>query len=170
MGRLTKMRNGGQAMYDILRGSGMTIAVAESCTGGLVTDVITDVPGSSEYFVLGVTAYADRAKIDVLGVHEDTLARYGAVSAEVAEQMACGAAEAGNASYAVSTTGIAGPGGATSDKPVGLVYIGFAGPHGGRAIRFEFDGDRRSVKEQAARAAIERFVQFIRDEMGLGDI
>ena len=164
------MHDVAQEMYDILNGSGMTIAVAESCTGGLVTDVITDIPGSSEYLVLGVTAYADRAKIDMLGVHEDTLARYGAVSAEVAEQMACGAAEAGNASYAVSTTGIAGPAGATPDKPVGLVYIGFAGPHGSRAVRCEFDGDRRSVKEQAAGATLERFVRFIRDEIGLGEV
>ena len=164
------MRDIAEKMYDILHGSGMTIAVAESCTGGLVTDMITDVPGSSEYCMLGVTTYSNRSKIDVLGVHEDTLAQCGAVSAEVAEQMACGALKAGNASYAVSTTGIAGPGGATPDKPVGLVYIGFAGPHGSRSVRFEFDGDRRAVKEQAAGAALERFVQFIRDEIGLGEV
>ncbi len=164
------MHDVAQEMYDILRGSGMTVAVAESCTGGLVTDMITDVPGSSEYFVFGVTVYADRAKIDVLGVHEDTLAQYGAVSAEVAEQMARGAANVGRATFAVSTTGIAGPTGATPNKPVGLVYLGFAGPHGSRAVRCEFDGGRRSVKKQAARAAIERLVQFIRDEMGMGDM
>jgi len=164
------LHDAAQELYDILHDTGTTVAVAESCTGGLVTDTITDVPGSSEYFVLGVTAYADGAKTDVLGVREDTLAQHGAVSAEVAEQMACGAADAGSAIYAVSTTGIAGPAGATPDKPVGLVYIGLAGPHGSRAVRCEFDGDRRSVKEQAARAALERLVQFIRDDMGLGDI
>jgi len=159
-----------QELYDIVHDTGTTVAVAESCTGGLVSDGITDVPGCSEYLMLGVTAYADRTKIDMLGVREDTLAQHGAVSAEVAEQMARGAADAGNATYAVSTTGIAGPTGATPDKPVGLVYIGLAGPHGSRAVCCQFDGDRRSVKKQAARAALERFVQFIRNDMGLGDI
>jgi len=153
-------------LYALLNGTGATVAVAESCTGGSVTDAVTDVAGCSDYFVFGTVVYANQAKIEVLGVEEETLERHGAVSAEVAEQMARGARDVGHATYAVSTTGIAGPTGATLDKPVGLVYVGLAGPRGSSASRYEFAGNRRSIKEQAARAALDALVRFIRRDRG----
>jgi len=155
------VNNAAQNLYDCLHGTRATVAVAESCTGGLVADAVTDIAGCSDYFVLAVVAYADRAKTDMLDVSEHIIAQHGAVSAEVAEAMARGVAAAGCATYAVSTTGIAGPTGATSGKPVGLVYIGLAGPEGSRAVRCEFDGNRRSVKEQAAAAALDALVRFV---------
>ncbi len=156
------MRDVAQKVYDCLYGSGETCAVAESCTGGAIADAITDVAGWSDYFLFGAVAYSNAVKTDVLGVAEETIAEHGAVSEQVAVEMAVGAQRAGRATYAVSTTGIAGPTGATPGKPVGLVYIGLAGPSGARAIRYEFDGDRRQVKEQAARAALDALVDLIR--------
>jgi len=156
-------------LYAALHGTGSTVAVAESCTGGLVADAITDVPGCSEYFVFGAVVYSNQSKHDVLGVSVETVSRHGAVSPEVAEQMARGAAVAGNSVYGVSTTGIAGPTGATPNKPVGLVYVGLAGPRDSRVVRCQFAGDRRAIKEQAAGAALDALVQFIQKDMEQGD-
>lgn len=141
-------------VVDELRGSGQTLAVAESCTGGLLGARITARPGSSDYFVGGMISYANRAKIDLLGVPEELLARHGAVSEEVAGAMAAGALRALRADYALSITGVAGPDGGTSDKPVGLVYLGSAGPEGTMVRRAWFPGDRESVRAFAATAAL----------------
>ncbi len=109
---------------ELLRPAGLTVAVAESCTGGLVGKHLTDVPGSSDYFLGGVTAYDNRVKTEVLGVPADMLAAHGAVSPEVAAAMAEGVCRLLGADCALSTTGVAGPDGGTATKPVGLVYIG----------------------------------------------
>jgi len=138
-----------------LKERGLTISVAESCTGGLVMDKITDVSGSSEYFMGGVVTYSDELKMKILGVKEETLKRVGAVSEEVAQEMAKGVKNLTSTDIGVSTTGIAGPTGATPTKPVGLVYIGFCSVNEEIVERHIFKGDRRMVKEQAAQAALE---------------
>jgi nicotinamide-nucleotide amidase len=116
---------------ELLRAKGQTLAVAESCTGGGLGQMLTDIPGSSDYFVGGIISYADRVKIDLLGVNADDLAAEGAVSEIVARQMAVGVKASLGTDWGVSITGIAGPGGGTESKPVGLVYIGIANPDGG---------------------------------------
>jgi len=138
----------------LLKERHLTISVAESCTGGLVMDKITDVSGSSEYFMGGVIAYSDKLKMKVLGVKEETLKRVGAVSREVAQEMARGVRNLTGTDIGVSTTGIAGPTGATPTKPVGLVYIGFGSANKEMVERHIFKGDRRMVKEQVAQAAL----------------
>ncbi|NTU77321.1 MAG: CinA family protein [Alphaproteobacteria bacterium] len=131
------------------------IVTAESCTGGLVAAALTAVPGSSAVFERGFITYSNDAKIDLLGVLPDVLENYGAVSAEVAEAMAEGARTYSLADVAVSVTGIAGPGGATPDKPVGLVYFGLATRDGVLFhVRCEFSGDRESVRLQSVSEAL----------------
>lgn len=137
-----------------LRGRGETLAVAESCTGGLLGARITARPGSSDYFLGGAVTYADQAKIDLLGVPAEMLARHGAVSAEVARAMAEGARLALRADHALSITGVAGPDGGTREKPVGLVFIGCAGPDGTEVRESSFPGDRDSVRLFAATTAL----------------
>ena len=142
------------ATVGLLLKRGMTIATAESCTGGLVAKLLTDIAGSSATMLGGVVAYANAAKVALLGVREETLARHGAVSAEVAEEMAQGARRVTGADIGVSLTGVAGPGGGTPDKPVGLVYIGLATPQRSFATRTQFLGDRDQVRTLAALAAL----------------
>jgi len=137
-----------------LRGRGLTLAIAESCTGGLVGARITARPGSSDYFAGGVISYANQAKMDLLDVPAGMLAQYGAVSEEVARAMAEGARAALRADYALSVTGVAGPDGGTPDKPVGLVYLGCAGPDGTQVRKGSFPGDRDSVRMFAATSAL----------------
>lgn len=120
-----------------------TLAVAESCTGGLVSHWLTNVPGSSGYFLFGGVTYANSAKSGVLGVGLQTLARVGAVHEETVREMACGARRVAGADYGLATSGIAGPDGGTPEKPVGTVCIGLAGPQGAEAFRFRFDSGRR---------------------------
>jgi PncC family amidohydrolase len=134
--------------------SPVTLATAESCTGGGVAARITSVAGASDYFLGGIVAYANDAKVKLLGVSPDTLATRGAVSAECAREMAEGARRALGADLAVSTTGIAGPGGATARKPVGLVYIALAGPDGVKAEEFHFPGGRAVITDAATEAAL----------------
>ncbi len=131
-----------------------TITTAESCTGGLLAGALVNVPGISEWFREGFITYSDEAKERRLSVSHDTLGRYGAVSALTAEEMAAGAAGAAGADLAVSTTGIAGPGGGSTEKPVGLVYIGGFYKGRTRHERHVFDGDRAAVRSQAVQAAI----------------
>ncbi len=131
---------------DLLRGQGASVALAESCTGGLLGGRLTELPGSSDYVLGGAVVYADAAKHELLGVPSALLAAEGAVSEPVARAMAEGARERLAATYGLSVTGIAGPGGATPDKPVGLVYIGCAGPAGTVVRRHEFPGDRATVR------------------------
>lgn len=139
------------AIGNLLRERKQTLALAESCTGGLIAKQITDVPGSSDYLLEGFVTYSNQAKIDRLGVDPDVLAAKGAVSAEVAEMMALGAKRVSGADWALSVTGIAGPGGGTPEKPVGLVFFGLATPDGGVKHRriLGFRG-REAVRELSA--------------------
>ena len=135
---------------------GLTLATAESCTGGMVAAAITDVPGSSAMFCGGIVAYANNAKRDLLGVSADTLAAYGAVSAQVASEMAQGARDRYGVDLAVATTGIAGPGGGTVDKPVGLVWFSIASAGPTMAVERRFlGGSRDSVRSRATAAALD---------------
>ena len=139
----------------LLRARAMTIATAESCTGGLIAALLTEQPGSSDNMLGGVVSYADAAKTALLGVGADLLAEHGAVSEPVALAMAAGIRRRLGADLALSVTGIAGPGGGSADKPVGTVWIGMAGP--GDAVsarRYYFAGDRYAVRVQAAEAAL----------------
>ncbi len=134
---------------------GLTIAIAESCTGGLIADRFTNVPGSSGYFERGVIAYSNVSKVAMLRVPSSLLDVHGAVSKEVAEAMAGGIRTVSKTSIGLSTTGIAGPTGGTGEKPVGLVWIGYSDAQGTLAMKFHFGEDRRRVKERAAQAALE---------------
>ena len=136
-------------------GAGLTVATAESCSGGLVGDAITDVAGSSAYYLGGVVAYSDAVKASALGVAEETLAEHGAVSAETARAMAEGARARFGADLAVAVTGIAGPGGGTPTKPVGLVYLAVSGPDGTAVERREWSGARLANKAASAADALE---------------
>lgn len=140
---------------------GYKISAAESCTGGLVGSLITDVPGASAYFLGSAGTYCNEMKERILGVSSDTLAKYTAVSAETAAEMADGSRKLYGSDIAVSTTGIAGPGGGTETQPVGLVYTGVAGPWGTITHRDVYPGDREEVKRRAATRAVYYMVQYI---------
>jgi PncC family amidohydrolase len=131
------------------------VATAESCTGGLIAHLITDVPGSSGYFRGGVVSYADDAKLVLLDVEEELLAAHGAVSAQVARAMAVGIRSRLGVDVAVSVTGVAGPGGGSAAKPVGLAYVAVADSAGVDVRRFVWSGDRAANKQASARAALE---------------
>ena len=133
----------------LLRARDATLAVAESCTGGLLASLLTDVAGSSDYFLLSLVAYANEAKSNLLGVAPGTLAQRGAVHEETAREMAAGARRIAGSAYAVATTGIAGPGGGSSEKPVGTVCIGLATPEAVFGYRFHFNYGRRAMNKQA---------------------
>lgn len=137
-----------------LRAEDWTLATAESCTGGLIAAYLTSVAGSSDAFLGGVVAYANAVKAGQLGVPEATLARHGAVSAETARAMVDGVRERLGADLALSVTGIAGPGGGSAERPLGLVYIGLAGRAGARVVEQRFAGDRDAVRLAAVRAAL----------------
>ncbi len=139
-----------------------TLAIAESCTGGLLASRVTDVAGSSAYFDRGVVTYSNESKQALLGVSREALDEHGAVSEAVAREMAAGIRDTAGTTWGVSTTGIAGPGGGTDSKPVGTVYIGvaYAAPWGSQnstvdARRYVFDGDRDECKEAFATQALE---------------
>ena len=127
----------------LLSGKKATLAVAESCTGGLISHWLTNVPGSSNYFLFSGVTYSNEAKAKVLGVSSETLKRYGAVHEETAKEMAEGVRRVAGSTYGLATSGIAGPDGGTDDKPVGTVCIGLAGPHFAKGFRFFFPFDRR---------------------------
>ncbi|MGQ9688837.1 MAG: competence/damage-inducible protein A [Desulfobaccales bacterium] len=138
-----------------LRAQKQTLAVAESCSGGLICHRITNISGSSDYFLGGVVTYSNQAKMDLLQVAADTLAAQGAVSAETAAAMAKGVKELFRADFGVAVTGIAGPTGGTPDKPVGLVFVGLAGPRRVEVRRHQFPGDRDMVKALTAETALD---------------
>jgi competence/damage-inducible protein CinA-like protein len=141
-------------VLELCRARGLTLATAESCTGGLVGARITSVPGSSDVFLGGIVSYANAVKERELGVPRALLEEHGAVSAEVAEAMARGARERLGADVAVSVTGVAGPGGGTAEKPVGLVYVHAEGPDGGLGREFDFPGDRASIRARSVVIAL----------------
>ena len=143
----------------LLKQHNKTLATAESCTGGMIGAVITSVPGSSEVYGFGFITYANEAKQQLLGVKHETLSAHGAVSSETAAEMAEGARRVSGADIAAAVTGIAGPGGGTPEKPVGLVYMGISSDHGTRTLKLNLSGDRDQVRQQtcvnALRAVIE---------------
>lgn len=138
----------------LLRARGLTLALAESCTGGLIGDLITDVAGSSDYFLGSAVCYAYSAKEAILGVAHETLLAHGAVSAETAAEMAQGARRIFGADIAASVTGIAGPGGGTPDKPVGLVHIHLSATDAEIGQRYVWDADRMGNKLLSAEAVL----------------
>ncbi len=153
----------------MLRQQGLRLAVAESCTGGLVGHRITNIPGSSTYYMGSVTAYAYEAKVRLLGVHWETLEKYGAVSKETVLEMALGVRRALAADIGVSISGIAGPGGGTVEKPVGLTWIGLSALGVDEAWSHIWQGDRLQVKEQSAQEALRLLADFLEGNEGLAD-
>ena len=147
----------------LLRHHGLTLGVVESATGGLISHRITNVPGSSDYYKGSVTAYSNEVKSGVVGVSQDTLIQYGAVSPQVAEEMAEGGKLLLGTDIAIADTGIAGPGGATGEKGVGLFYLGLS--HGDRnhSRQHQFRGDRQQNKESAAEAALAWLKEYLSD-------
>jgi PncC family amidohydrolase len=139
--------------YELVR-RGATLATAESCTGGLIGHLLTEIPGSSDYYVGGLVSYSDGLKRDWLGVDERILHSHGAVSAQACVAMAEGARSRYTAALAVSATGIAGPSGGTDAKPVGLTYVGVADDGGHDVRRFVWEGDRHANKLRSAEAAL----------------
>jgi nicotinamide-nucleotide amidase len=138
----------------LLRESSWKIALAESCTGGLLTSRLTDVPGSSGYVDRGVVCYSNRAKVELLGISDSLLAEHGAVSEQVAHAMAEGIRSRAGTNVGIGVTGIAGPGGGTPEKPVGTVAIAIVAGVDARVRTFQFIGDREQVKYQSAQAAL----------------
>lgn len=149
----------------LLRERSLKLATAESCTGGLVADRITNVPGSSEYFHGGIVAYAYEAKMNLLHVSWDTLCTYGAVSKETVIEMARGARIALDTDLAVSVSGIAGPGGGMPDKPVGTTWIGLSTTDGDWARKFIWDGDRLQNKAFSADAALQFVIDYLENKL-----
>lgn len=139
----------------VLKGVGKTVALAESCTGGLTAKLLTDVPGSSAYFWGGVVVYDNAAKVRLLRIDEELIKEKGAVSHEVAEAMACGVRQLSGCDYGIGITGIAGPDGGSEEKPVGLVYIGLAAKDYCQVKRFTFKGGREAVRVLAAKTALD---------------
>jgi len=144
-----------------LKKRGWKLAVAESCTGGLICDTITDRPGSSDYFLGGVIAYSDRAKSDLLAVPESLIKNKGAVSSEVAVAMARGARKRMSGDVAAAVTGIAGPSGGSVEKPVGLVYISVITPDKEVVREFHFRGGRKEIKKQASEEALKLILSLL---------
>ena len=156
-----------EVVLDLCGARGLTLATAESCTGGMVAERLTSVPGSSRVFLGGVVAYADEVKKAELGVPAELLERHGAVSAATASAMAAGARERLGADVAVAVTGIAGPEGGSDEKPVGLVYLHAESPFGSRTVDFVFPGDREGIRRRAAVTAlhlVRRLLAQNRDE------
>lgn len=159
-----------QKIGEMLRSRGLHLATAESCTGGLIGHRLTNVAGSSEYYLGGVIAYANAVKVKVLGVRQETLDELGAVSRDIVVEMASGVRRAFGAEIGLAVSGIAGPGGGTPDKPVGLVWIGLRAPQAIAARRCKFEGGRRQIKEQAAQAALELLGDYLQGRLaGAGD-
>ena len=147
-------RGAAQAVIDLCRERGWTLASAESCTGGLVGAELTALAGASDVYVGGVIAYSNDVKRTQLGVAKETLQAHGAVSAETAAEMAAGVRRALAADVGVSDTGIAGPGGGTPEKPVGLVFLAVTSPDGDVSERLQLEGDRQAIREQATDEAL----------------
>jgi nicotinamide-nucleotide amidase len=144
-----------------LAGAGLMLATAESCTGGWIAKCVTDIAGSSAWLDRGFVTYSNAAKQDLLGVSADTLAAHGAVSEPVVREMAAGALERSAAQITVAVSGVAGPGGGTEDKPVGMVCFGFARPDGVSTETLIFSGDRESVRRQSVAHALTRLIALV---------
>ena len=138
----------------LLKEKGLTLGVVESATGGLISNLITNIPGSSNYYKGSITAYSNEVKIGLVGVAAATIKEYGAVSHQVVEEMAAGGRRVLAVDICIADTGIAGPGGVTPDKPMGLFYLGLADKEGAISRRYIFKGNRRENKAEAAAAAL----------------
>ncbi len=143
-----------EVLIDLMRSKGRTMSAAESCTGGTIGSRITDIPGCSDVFLGSAVTYSNEAKQRILGVKEQTLIDHGAVSEETAREMVLGAQSVFGSDYAVAVTGIAGPGGATGTKPVGLVYIAVADGPRTVVTKNNFSGDRKAVRESTVKEAL----------------
>jgi nicotinamide-nucleotide amidase len=150
-----------QEVGELLRKKGLTLGVVESATGGLLSHLITNVPHSSDYYQGSITAYSNEIKIKVVGVREETIKKYGAVSHEVAEEMAGGGRRVLATDICLADTGIAGPGGASPEKPVGLFYIGLSYEAGTESRKHIFSGDREQNKLAAAQAALRWLKEYL---------
>lgn len=152
-----------------LREQGLSLTVAESCTGGLIGHRLTNVPGASTYYMGSITAYAYRAKVGLLKVKWETLETHGAVSDETVEEMALGVRQAMDADIGLSVSGIAGPTGGTADKPLGLVYVGLSSTQGIWTAHEVFNGSRLEVKEQASDFALQYLKDYLEGKLGGAD-
>lgn len=151
-----------KTLIDLYRSKGRRIATAESCTGGMIASAITDIAGSSDVFERGFVTYSNDAKMEQVGVPADLLAHHGAVSVHVAREMAAGALKHSRADVAVAVTGIAGPGGGSESKPVGLVYLAVARRGGDPAIeRHQFHGDRAAIRQATVERALEMLAEAV---------
>jgi len=153
-----------QEVGDLLRQESLTLGVVESATGGVISHLITNTPGSSDYYKGAVIAYSNEAKIKIAGVKEDTIDGYGAVSHQVAEEMAYGGRKVLAVDICLADTGMAGPGGATPEKPLGLFYIGLSHRGGTYSRKYNFEGNREQNKRSAAEAALGWLKEYL---MGL---
>ncbi len=146
---------------EYLREMGWTLSIAESCTGGLISDCLTDVPGSSDYFEGGMVTYSNESKAKHLGIPLDYIKNYGAVSPQVARKMAQGVRKAFNTTFGLSTTGVAGPTGGTKRAPIGRVFIGFTNGRRTWVRREDFKGSRREIKRKAAERSLKFFYETL---------
>jgi len=152
-----------QEVGNLLRQRGLTLGVVESASGGLISHLITNVPGSSDYYKGSVVAYSNEVKVGVVGVKEDTINKYGGVSYQVAEEMAQGGRRILAADICLADTGIAGPGGAAPGKPLGLFYIGLSHQAGTYSQKHNFQGNREQNKRSAAEAALGWLREYLID-------
>lgn len=150
-----------QEVGGLLRRKGLTLGAVESATGGLVSHLITDVPGSSDYYQGSITAYSNEVKVNVVGVKKDTLKQHGAVSAEVAEEMAAGGRKVLEVDICLADTGIASPAGATPEKPAGLFYLGLSHQGGTSSRKHIFQGSREQNKRSAADATLRWLKEYL---------
>lgn len=153
-----------EELIALLKAKGAWVATAESCTGGLVASSLVGISGASEVFGAGFVTYANEAKEALIGVSHETLEKYGAVSEETAREMAQGAARCANAETSIATTGIAGPGGGTDKKPVGLVYIGTSAFGKIKVGKYNFSGDREAVRQAATLAGLTQLKEMLEAE------
>ena len=145
----------------LLTAAKLQLSVAESCTGGLIANKLTDIPGASKFLKLGIVCYSNDSKEELLKVPATALTKYGAVSSQVAEEMALGVKKLSGTALGLAVTGIAGPGGETAGKPVGLVYIALSTPAGMQFKECRFNGDRVKIKEQSAQTALDMLRRYL---------
>lgn len=153
-----------QRVATLLTGRGKTLALAESCTGGWISNELTHLPGASRYFLGGVCVYSNASKESLLGVPRETLDHFGSVSEETSRAMAEGVRDLFYSDYAISVTGIAGPAGGTKEKPVGTAFVGLAGPRGTDVKSFYFPGDRITFKQSVSCAALDWLCHELRND------
>lgn len=150
-----------ERIKDLLTARDLWLAVAESCTGGLISHRITNIPGASTFFRGAIVSYANEAKMALLGVQKSTLEQFGAVSEQTVKEMAQGVRNLLSADFGLAVSGIAGPGGGTPEKPVGTTWIGLSAEGEEISQRFLFQGDRHQIKEQAAHAALDLLLRYL---------